>query len=132
VKASSWSWVTSSAVVPVATRTLQQQPGARRQRAGQGDALPLAAGQGHHLAVLVSGQAHQVQQLGHPDVPRGASDAGQPVADVPGDVPVREQLTVLEHQPEAASVHRQPAQVGAVPAHRSGGGRLQPRDGAQQ
>lgn len=82
VKASSWSWVTYSAVVPVARRMSRRLPGqalpqaaveggerliqeqqARggRQRASEGDALRLPAGQGRHGAAGVPGQADEVE-----------------------------------------------------------------------
>ena len=41
----------------------QQEPGCRGERAGQGDALPLAAGQGRDAAVLVAGQPDELEQL---------------------------------------------------------------------
>ena len=89
VNASSWSWVTISAVVPlvgedpaqVAGQPLaqpgvergerlveEQQPRAHGQAARQGDALPLAAGQRGRQPVGVPLQTDQLEQLGDPRV----------------------------------------------------------------
>ena len=89
VNASSWSWVTITAVVPgldqdpaqVLGQALaqpgveraqrlveQQQPRRRGEGAGQGHALPLATGQGRRQPVGEPGQPDQVEQLGDPGV----------------------------------------------------------------
>ena len=58
----------------------QQQPGLHRQRTGQGDPLPLAAGQGAREAVVVPLEADERQQLARPGPPTGggAAAAGRP------------------------------------------------------
>ena len=97
-KASSWSWVTNTAVVPVATSAARrstarrsrrraveggqglvekQEPGRGGERAGQGDALALAAGQGRDAAVLVAGQADQLEQRATRAPERGGQAVGR-------------------------------------------------------
>ena len=82
--ASSWSWVTSSAVVPASRRMRaqvggepfaqagveggerlveQQQPGLDGQRPGQRDPLPLAAGEGGGQPVGVPLEPDEGEQL---------------------------------------------------------------------
>src|SRR5699024_10591747 len=67
-----------------------------------------------------------------PSLTVGARHPGESVADVPGDIAVREELPVLEHQPEPAAVHGQPTHFGPVPAHPSGHERLQACDRPEQ
>ncbi|KGM00463.1 hypothetical protein Q760_08765 [Cellulomonas cellasea DSM 20118] len=112
----------------------QQQPGPRRERTGERDALLLPAGEGRDGAPLVAREPDDRQQLAHAGVPLGAGFAGhpEPELDVAADVAVREELAVLEHQPEPAPVHGHTREVGAVPRDRPGGGRLESRDRAQQ
>ena len=153
MNASSWSWVTISAVVPAACRMSRRSVASRSrrpassaesgssssssrgsagQRPGQRDPLALAAGEGGGQPVAVPRQADQLEQLGHPG--RGVGGPAQPqrVPHVAGHGQVAEQLAVLEQQREAALVGRYAGQVGAVPAHRPGGERLEPGDGPQQ
>ena len=85
----------------------QQQPGARRQRPCQRDALLLAAGE---LVRIDVGQVDQADQLEHrwPCATRAADapDSGQAERDVAGDGEVREQCIVLEHHADAAQFGR--------------------------
>ena len=85
--ASSWSWVTITAVVPASTRIRrrssasrcaqsgveraqrlveQQQPRGGGQGAGESDPLALTTGQGRRQPLGEAGQADQVEQLGDP------------------------------------------------------------------
>lgn len=93
-----------------------QQPGPGRERACQGDALLLAAGERGNGPPLGAGQPHQIEEFGDLAVllPPAHATHPQPEGDVGADVPVREQLVVLEHQAESAPVHRHPGLVRAV------------------
>ena len=130
VAASSRSWVTTSAVVPAAREhpgevdgeavvqlaveagerlVEQQRAGRRGQRAGERDALGLAAAQLGDRPVLEAGEADEVEHLGDAPVARPARSSAvhaQPEVDVGGDVAVGEQLLVLEHHADAAPVRR--------------------------
>lgn len=81
-----------------------------------------------------AGQAHQVEEFGHPAVLLGALHTvhPQPEGDVGADVAVREELVVLEHQAEAAPVHRNAVLVRAVEQHPSAVGLLESGDDPQQ
>ncbi len=87
----------------------QQQARVDRQRAGEGDALLLAAGKLPRQPVGQRLQPGQPQHLRHPGVQRRPLHAPhlQPEGDVAGDAQVREQRVGLEHQPEVALVRRQ-------------------------
>ncbi len=63
--------------------------------------------------------------LGHPVHP-------QPEGDVAAHVPLREQLVVLEHQPDPAPVRGHARLVAPVERHPPGVERLQPGHGPQQ
>ncbi len=111
-----------------------QQLRARGEGAGQGDALLLTAGERGDRAAFGPGQPDQLQQFADPGVRLGPSGAvhPQPEGDVGADVPVREELVVLEHQAEAAPVHRDARLVPAVQQHPAAVHRLEPGDGPQQ
>ena len=152
VRASSWSWVTSSAVVAAARRmaassgarrscSSRSRPGQRlveQQRRGDGASdrasatrlasPPLSVG---HRPALEAGESDEGEHLGR----RGVARAGrrqplhpQPELDVGGDVAVREQLLVLEHHPDAAAVRRHVGDVDAVELIVPGLGREQAGD----
>ena len=100
----------------------QQQARRQGQRAGQRDALLLAAGELGRILVGLLGQADQRQQLAHALVDLGARLAGrdQAVADIVLDGQVGEQRVGLEHDAEVALGHRQgrdvaPALLDACP-----------------
>lgn len=125
----------AQAAVELAERFVQhQQFGPGRQRPGEGDALLLAARERGHGAASGAGKSHQVQEFGDLVLLLAPAHAvhPQPEGDVGPDVPVREQLVVLEHQAESAPVHRHPVLVGAVEQHPSGVGLLKARDRPQQ
>ncbi len=110
----------------------QEQAGARRERPRERDALALAPAERRDRAPLVPGEPDDVEQLGHARVALGARQPRDPVGDVARDVAVREELALLEHEPEPAAVHGDAREVAAVPRHGARGDRLEPRDGAQQ
>ena len=112
----------------------QQQPRLDGQRTGQRDPLPLAAGQAGGAPVAEAGQADERQQLLDPPGRPGTRRPAQPqrVADVAGDALLGEQLPVLEHQREAASVRGDRGQVLAVVRDRAGLEPLQARHRPQQ
>ena len=140
VNASSWSWVTISAVVPAATQDVAQvaRPAARAARRRARDSGSSSSSSRGSTASAraratrcrsppdsVAGrrsayplEPDQGEQLGDPASALAARRAPQPqrVADVARDGEVREELAVLEHQREAAPVGRDAGQVGAVPA----------------
>ncbi|MNZ92751.1 hypothetical protein D3C78_1117860 [compost metagenome] len=78
----------------------QQQARLRRQRAGQGHALLLAAGQFMGIALAQGAEIDQLEHLGGDALALGV------LADAEGDVlghrQVREQRVVLEHHADAA------------------------------
>ena len=78
------------------------------ERPGERDALLLAAGHLPRPASLVAGQADQRQRLADAPVLLGLADLGlaQAVADVAGDVHVREEGVVLEDRVDVALVGR--------------------------
>ena len=78
------------------------------ERAGEGDALALAARQLAGLARLVALEADHPQGLGDPRRPLGLGDLAdhQPVADVVADGHVREQGVVLEDRVDVAVERR--------------------------
>ncbi len=69
--------------------------GAGRQGAGQGDPLLLPAGELVGVAAGQAGQADQFQQLVHPGAP--AIRPGQPEGHVAPDAEVREEGALLGH-----------------------------------
>ncbi|GAA3081343.1 hypothetical protein GCM10020254_27160 [Streptomyces goshikiensis] len=111
-----------------------QQPRRRRQRPGQRHPLLLTARQRGHRPALGAGQPDQLQQLRDLGSVRSPSPAPhpEPEGDVPADVPVREQLVVLEHQAHAPPVDRHPGLVGAAQQHPAGRDRLEPGHHPQQ
>lgn len=106
---------------PFAQRTVQlaerlvehQQPGARGERTGQRDPLLLTAGEGGDGACPGSGQPHQLQQLLYPCALLFLRRAmhPQPEGDIAAHVPLREELVVLEHQPDTPLVRGHPGLV---------------------
>ena len=114
----------------------QEQAGLGRQRAGQRHPLRLAARQRRHAAALEAGQPDQGEQLGHP----GRGSRPWAVRPPPGrsptlaaDVAVREELVVLEHEPEAPAVGGDVREVLARPSqHPAGVGARSAGDHPQQ
>ena len=97
---------------------LVEQQGARGggERAGQRHALRLAAAEVGDVAAAETAQAHQFEHRLDPLLPvrDGHPLHLQPEADVRRDVPVWEELLVLEHHADAAAVGRQTSDVSAV------------------
>ena len=95
----------------------EYESGIRRQRACQSDPLLFSSGERADGAVLVAGEAHQVEHLGHACADGISTEA--PHLEAKGDVSrygaVREQGIVLEHQPESAPVRRDVHQRLAIP-----------------
>ncbi len=121
--------------VELAERLVQhQQPGPGRERPGERDTLLLAAGQGGHGPPGGPRQPDQLQQLPHLGVPftPGHAVHPQPEGHVRADVPLREELVVLEHQADTAPVRGHARLVAAVEQHPSTGQGLQPGDRPQQ
>ena len=143
--ASSWSWVTKRVVVPtsswmrrISSRSCdahlgvegrqrlveQQHRRLDRQRAGQGDALLLAAGQLAGVAVGVLAEADQLEHLAGATLRAVAAVLAaqlEPEGDVVEHGQVREQAVGLEDHPHVALVRRDPGDV--LAAHRDGAGR---------
>lgn len=89
--------------VEVAERFVQQQQGgARREGAGQGDALLLSAAEFVRAAALEDGQADQREGLAGAREALGAGQVREAEQDVPQDAQVREQGVVLEDEAHAA------------------------------
>ncbi|GGW99227.1 hypothetical protein GCM10010353_13610 [Streptomyces chryseus] len=104
------------------------------QRPRQRDPLLLTARKGADRPPPGARQAHHLQQFRDPARLTGLPHAPhpQPEGDVPPDVPLRKELVVLEHQPDAPPVHRHPALVAPVQQHPSGVRRLEPGDNPEQ
>lgn len=111
-----------------------QQPGARREGPGQRHALLLPAGQRGDGPAARARQPHEVQQLLHPLglSPLRLAVHPQPEGHVAAHVTLREQLVVLEHQPDPAPVRRQARLVAPVEQHPPGVQGLQPGHRPQQ
>jgi hypothetical protein len=113
----------------------QQQPRAGRERAGERDALLLAAAQLVDGSVARWSRPTSASTLRDP-LPR--SSRVEPLharaeGDVAGDVAVREQRVVLEHESDArASLDGDVATSSAVDADRAGPERVEPGDAAEQ
>ena len=118
--ASSWSWVTETAVAPVRQRGAhvaaqrpprpasaprrareQDEPGVRGERAGQRDPLLLPARQPRRGAAGVAGQSYEfLEHLGN--APGAAAlVARQPEGDIARDVEVREERSLLGDERDA-------------------------------
>ena len=122
-----------------AERLVQQQHlRLDRQRAGQRDALALAAGELVRIAVGEPVELHQLQQLEHlaPDLLGGRPLRAPLHPQAEGDVlehrHVPEQRVVLEHEADLALAHVAVGRVLAVEQHAAAVGRLQAGDDAQQ
>src|SRR5215470_15774753 len=103
-------------------------------RAGQRDALALAAGELRRLARAEPGQPYHLQGAVHLLAPLGpghAADA-QAVLDVPPDRHVREQRVVLEHRVDVAGVGRDPGHVRPAEQDPAVVRAFEPRDQPQQ
>ncbi|MNZ90511.1 hypothetical protein D3C78_1094760 [compost metagenome] len=84
----------------------QQQRGRRGQRAGQGDALLLAAGELAGILLLAAAQADQLEHLCDPCADRLALAAGEAIGDVLLDGEVGEQRVGLEQDAVVAGLRR--------------------------
>ncbi len=82
----------------------QQQPRLEDERAGERDALRLAAGQGERGAVLPAAEPDALQRLGSPSHPlrSGTLPQSQAVADVVGDG-ATQQVRLLEDRGDGAA-----------------------------
>ena len=155
VMASRWSWVTTMVEMPsrccssrsstcMASRSLASSAesgsssrnslGFEGERAGDRDALALAAGQLRDAAVDHAGQADQLEQLLGALARLRLVDAADPeaVGDVLADGQMREQRQRLEHHAEVALVRGRIGEVLAVEPDAAGGRRLEARRSAQQ
>src|SRR5690606_23681074 len=84
----------------------QEDRGAGRQGAGEGDALLLPAGELVGIASLEATEPDQLQHLAHALFPFGAPQATQPEADGPLHRQVREERAILEDEGGAAVLGR--------------------------
>ena len=109
-----------------------------RERARQGDALALAAGELRGIAVGEAVELHELQQLVHARADLGFGRPlaprlhAQPEGDVLEHRHVAEQRVMLEDETDLALAHADGARVLAVEQHLAGVRRLQPGDDAQQ
>jgi len=85
----------------------QKDPRPRRQRAGERDALLLAARQLMRVFRAEPAQRHPLQQLADPRGTRRPA-SGQAKGDVLGDVEMREEREILKHQPDRPALGRDP------------------------
>jgi hypothetical protein len=108
------------------------------ERAGERDALALAARELRGIAVGEARQPDQVEQLADAALdlrrrrPLRALSRVQPVGDVVGHAHVLEQRVVLEHEPDRALLHRQEGGVVAAEQDAAAVRRVEPGDDAQQ
>ena len=108
--------------------------GRGRERAGQRDALLLAAGHLEREALVVAGEADELQHL--LDAGAALGSAGTPAilqaeADIVLDIHVGEQRIGLEHHSDLALVGRQRRDVLALDEDGAGGRALEAGDHAQ-
>ena len=109
--------------VQVAERLVEQQHlGAQHQGAGQGHALPLAAGDLVHPRVGLVGKVHGLKHLRRALVGLLARGAREPqaVGNVLRDGEVREERVGLEDRRGGAHLRAEVGDVGAVEKHPSG------------
>ncbi len=104
------------------------------ERAGDGDALLLAAGQLGRLALLDVGEADELERLHDARAQRVALDlaAPQPEGDVLVDGEMREERVALEDRVDVALVRRQRADVLVAEVDVPGVGLLEAADHAQR
>ncbi|MNO97278.1 hypothetical protein D3C76_889790 [compost metagenome] len=117
-----------------AKRLVQQQyPWPVDQRAGQGHALALAAGELRRLAFAVARQGDHGQRLFGAGMALGLGHAFylQPIGDVVAHVHVREQGVVLEHGVDVTLVGRYASGFDAMDADRAAVRLLEAGDQAQ-
>jgi hypothetical protein len=112
----------------------QQRTGRGRQRAGEGDALGLAAAEVGDVAATEAGEPDEVEHLLDAPVALGCRQTLhlQPEPDVRRHRAVGEQLLVLEHHPDPAAVGGNGGEVPAVEAHGTRLGSDETGDHAQQ
>ena len=155
VSASSWSCVTMMVVMPrrrwrsrisprrrALTRassaesgsSSRSRPGDRAQRAGERDALLLAAGELRRVFLRLVGEADQRQELGDArgDLLAGPPDGDEAVGDVVADLQVGKERVGLEDDAEIALADRQAGDVPPGLADRPGRLHVEAGDGAQQ
>ena len=96
-----------------------QQPRPRRKGPGKSHPLLLPTGQRGNSSPRSPRQPHQLQQLPHTRVLLSPGHAmhTQPEPNVPTDIPLREQLMVLEHQPDPPLVRGHPGKIPSVEQH---------------
>ena len=104
------------------------------ERAREGDALALAAGQRSDGAVLETLEPDEPEQVADPSgdslgrVPAHA----EPERDVPEDVAVRKERVILEHEPDPTSMRGHRSEVDAVEQDPAGVRLLQACDHSQE
>lgn len=105
----------------------QHQLGIEHERAGERDALLLAAGELLRVAVAEGLELHHAERALHPrlDLVRRQLAHAQREAQVVGHRHVRKQRIVLEHHADVAAVGRHPVDDLAVEADLAAGGRLE-------
>ncbi|CAM5619120.1 hypothetical protein SBADM41S_04734 [Streptomyces badius] len=112
----------------------QQHPGAQGERAGQGDALLLAAGHLVREAAAVVGQPDQVEEFGGGGVPLGGGHLpyARPEGHVVAGVQVREEAVGLEDHSGVAPVGGDASDVLAVDQDLAGVRLLEPGEHPQR
>ena len=112
----------------------EQHARLRGQGAGQGHALPLAAGELRRVAPFQLFQLHQRQQLAHPRRDLGVLPApdAQAEGDVLEDRHVTEQGVMLEHEADVAVAGRLRGHLVVVGQDGAAVGVFQPGDDAQE
>ena len=103
-----------------AERLVQEQRGRLgREGTGERDALLLASGQRLNGAVAGVGEADELEQLLDPplDLAPRTPLHSEPKRDVAGDIAVREEHVVLEHEADMTQVGREAAEVALVEHH---------------
>ncbi len=112
----------------------QKEPRLDRERAGDGHALALAAGELRDVAGGVAGQAHELQKLIDPTPAGGGVRLADPQAegDVVADRQMREEGERLEHHAEVALMGGLVGDVGLLQQDPAPGGPFEAGDEAQQ
>ena len=110
----------------------EQHLGVVDQRAGDGDALLLAAGELVRLALGEVAELHELQHVVDLLLHRLDAPPAQPEGDVLGDVQVREERVRLEDGVHRPLVRRQIGDVLVAEEDRAGGRLLKPGDHAER
>ena len=112
----------------------QERLGIADDRAGERDALPLAARELLRAAVQQMPDLEELRDVAHRPSPLGLLDVTEPerVGDVLRDGHVRVERVALEHHRDVAVARLQPRDVALAQQHLAAVGELEPREDAER